>query len=238
MNIAVMQPYFFPYLGYFQLAASVEKFVFFDDVNFIKKGFIHRNQILVNKEPHRFTLPLKKVSQNDLIKDVYVSEIFPDWKTKFLRTIESNYSKSLNYKEILMLLEEVLSKDSLSEMASQSIINVLKYLDINTATSFSSSIDYARTGTGQDKILSICQLLGATKYTNAIGGKELYDEFAFQNADLQLNFIKMDQNAIGELIPNHPIHLSILHYLFHFDKASVLKGLMQSKLVSNRNYQE
>ncbi|MDP4763421.1 MAG: WbqC family protein, partial [Salibacteraceae bacterium] len=104
MNIAVMQPYLFPYLGYFQLAASVEKFVFFDDVNFIKKGYIHRNQILVNTEQHRFSVPLKKVSQNDLIKDVYVSEIFPDWKIKFLKTIELSYSKSLNYREVLMLL--------------------------------------------------------------------------------------------------------------------------------------
>lgn len=237
MNIAVMQPYLFPYLGYFQLAASVDKFVFFDDVNFIKKGYIHRNEILVNSEQYRFSVPLEKISQNTLIRDVYVSEIFPDWKKKFLKTIELSYSKSLNYREVLMLLEDVLSANSISEMASQSVVKVLKYLDIKTATTFSSAIDYDRTGTGQDKILSICQLLGATKYTNAIGGKELYDENAFQNADLQLNFIKMNTDSVIYLFLGHSTQLSILHFLFHFDKSIIVKGLQQYNLVSNHNAQ-
>ena len=129
MKIAVMQPYLFPYLGYFQLAASVDRFVFFDDVNFIKKGYIHRNSIVVNGELNRFSIPLKKASQNDLIKDVWVADTFEDWKVKFIKTLEINYSKAPYFSEVMDLLKKVLKNDNLSELALESVRSVFEYLN-------------------------------------------------------------------------------------------------------------
>lgn len=233
MKIAVMQPYLFPYLGYYQMASSVDKFVFFDDVNFIKKGYIHRNEILVNGLPNRFSVPLKKVSQNDLIKNVRVSTVYPDWKVKFLKTIELSYSKSKNYKEVLPLLHDVLDSEYIAEIASQSVIKVLEYLSIETSTFFSSQLNYMKLGSGQEKILSICKLLKATSYTNAIGGKELYENNAFINAQIELNFIEMKTKEVGELFMGHPSHLSMLHFLFHFDKTTINRALSEFKRVKN-----
>ncbi|MEO8664089.1 MAG: WbqC family protein, partial [Ignavibacteria bacterium] len=90
MKLAIMQPYVFPYIGYFQLINAVDKFVLFDDVSFIKKGWINRNRILVNKQEYTFTIPLKKASQNKLIKDIEISEE-NNWRDKFLKTIEKSY---------------------------------------------------------------------------------------------------------------------------------------------------
>ncbi len=92
-KIAVMQPYFFPYIGYFQLINSVDKFVILDDVNYIKKGWINRNYILVNSKPCLFTIPLVKPSQNKLINETEIA-FESNWKKKFLKTIETGYAKA------------------------------------------------------------------------------------------------------------------------------------------------
>jgi hypothetical protein len=96
MKIAVMQPYIYPYLGYFQLINAVDKFVFYDDVNYIKKGWINRNQILVNKSPFLFTIPLKEVSQNKLINEIDIN-IEEKWKRKFLLTIQQFIQKRTSF---------------------------------------------------------------------------------------------------------------------------------------------
>src|SRR5437016_5023773 len=93
MTVAIMQPYFFPYLGYFQLVNAVDTFVFFDDVNFINKGWINRNQVLQQNTPLRFTVPLLKASQNRKINEIELSD-FPAWRKQFLRSIEMNYKRA------------------------------------------------------------------------------------------------------------------------------------------------
>src|SRR5690606_3799363 len=93
MKIAIMQPYLFPYLGYFQLINAVETFVFYDDVNFIKRGWINRNQILVDNKAALFTVPLKKASQNKLINEIDMA-IDEKWLSQFFKTIEQNYKNA------------------------------------------------------------------------------------------------------------------------------------------------
>ena len=93
MKAAVMQPYLFPYIGYFQLINAVDTFVVYDDVNYIKKGWINRNSILVNEKPFLFTVDLKEVSQNKLINEITIDEN-SNWKKNILRTIELSYKKA------------------------------------------------------------------------------------------------------------------------------------------------
>ena len=93
MRLAIMQPYFMPYIGYLQLMNAVDKFVLYDDVNYINKGWINRNRILVNGQAYLFTIPLKEASQNRLINEIYLSND-PKWKGKLLKTIEQGYKKA------------------------------------------------------------------------------------------------------------------------------------------------
>ena len=84
MKLAIMQPYIFPYLGYFQLLNSVDHFVFYDDVNFIKGGWVNRNQLLINNQNKFFTVPLKKIISFTPINEVEIhKKLYPNWRSKF-----------------------------------------------------------------------------------------------------------------------------------------------------------
>ena len=107
MKLAIMQPYIFPYIGYFQLIKAVDKFVLYDDVNFINRGWINRNRILVNGQDSMFTIPLKDASQNKLINEIDVNWD-NNWKGKFLKTIEQAYKKAPFYEKILPIIEKTI----------------------------------------------------------------------------------------------------------------------------------
>src|SRR5258706_4590191 len=113
MRVAIMQPYFFPFIGYFQLLKAVDVFVFYDDVNFIKKGWINRNRILVNGQEFLFTIPCKSISQNKLIKDVEVAWS-PKDQEKFVKTLETNYKRAAYFEPTLALIKEVFSSSERS----------------------------------------------------------------------------------------------------------------------------
>ena len=125
MNLAVMQPYIFPYLGYYQLVNAVDTFVFFDDVNFINKGWINRNNILQQNQALRFTIPLMKASQNRLINEIELSD-YGKWRGDFLKTIEMNYKKASHFTLIYEWLNSFLGKDykMIGELAAESVVAV------------------------------------------------------------------------------------------------------------------
>ena len=197
MRLAVMQPYLFPYLGYYQLVKAVDTFIFFDDVNYINKGWINRNNILQQNKASRFTLPLINASQNRLINEIEIAG-FEKWRKDFLKTIEYSYKKAPFYADTMQWLNDLLfSKDFnlVGELASESISSVGKLLELPTKFENSSKLDY-RVGeqqAGQDKILYICGLMGATTYINPKNGTDLYDRDRFTASNVQLNFINMDE---------------------------------------------
>ncbi len=127
MKIAIMQPYLLPYLGYYQLAAQVDHFVFLDDANLIKKGYINRNTIISNGTPYKFTIPIIKASQNKLINEHYFEK---DIK-KFFKTIEFSYSKSPYYGEVVDLLKKIFFQENynVANICSRSITEVFSYLE-------------------------------------------------------------------------------------------------------------
>lgn len=197
MTVAVMQPYAFPYLGYYQMAAAVDKFVFFDDVNFIMKGWINRNRILQQNEPFKFTIPLNKASQNRLIKEIEISG-YPKWRDEFLRLIDFNYKKAPQYSFTREWLRNFLfQKDYLmiGDLAASSVASVCEVLGLKTQFLFSSFLNYrdSLAAGGQKKILRICEILEAGRYVNAVNGMDMYEEDEFQAKGIDLKFIVMDE---------------------------------------------
>ena len=140
-----MQPYIFPYIGYFQLINAVDKFVFYDDVNFIKRGWINRNKILVNKEEKLFTIPVLKASQNKLINEIEV-EIDEKWLQKFNTTLEQCYKKAPFFESTYQLIQDVFSTkhETIAELAIDTIVKISNHLELTTVFE-ESSLSYSDT---------------------------------------------------------------------------------------------
>lgn len=195
MKLAIMQPYLFPYIGYFQLINSVDKFVIYDDVNFIKQGWINRNTILVQGKPYLFTLPLINQSSFSKINKVFINNnLYNSWRKKTLRTIEQSYKKAPYFKEIFGLVNNVLDigaqEIDIATIARKSFIETSKYLEINTEFVFTSSVYENEVLSGKKRVIDICKKENALHYINLIGGQELYDLDNFKENGLELSFIK------------------------------------------------
>ena len=156
MKFAIMQPYFFPYLGYWQMFSAVDKFVIYDDVNFIMRGYINRNSILVNGEAHLFSIPLEKPSQNKLIKD---TKLKFDTKSRenFLKTITMAYKKASYFSTFYPILCDIIYKDTndLTTFIKHSFEKIKEYLGLNTQILMSSEIEKDEKIRGQDKIVAL-----------------------------------------------------------------------------------
>jgi hypothetical protein len=215
-RIAVMQPYLFPYIGYFQLISAVDKFVLLDDVHYINKGWINRNTLLVNGKVILFTIPLEKASQNKLIKDIKIS-FDKNWKETFIKTIECAYKKAICFDAVFPLLKEIifLDEELISKLVYYSLKKILDYLGIKTNLIASSVVYDNAELKAQHKIIDICVKERADYYINAIGGKELYDRNVFEQAQLKLVFIRPVLKAYNQLNPEFMPGLSIIDVLMH-----------------------
>ena len=191
MKLAVMQPYIFPYIGYFQLIKAVDKFVLYDDVNFINRGWINRNRILVNGTDSMFTIPLKDASQNKLINEIDVNWD-DNWKSKFLKTIEQSYKKAPFYENVLPIIKKTIDVQEVqfSKIIENNLRLICDYLDIRTEIISSSTIYQNTDKKAQERILDICLQEKANHYINPIGGLELYGKELFAKENRQMNFIK------------------------------------------------
>lgn len=188
MKLGIMQPYFMPYIGYWQLINAVDKYVIFDDVNFIKRGWVNRNNILINGEKNMFSISLKDASQNKYFNEIYVCDDF----VKFRKTLVSAYSKAPYFKEIIKLMDSIFVYEDklLSRFIGNSIKIVLDYLGVSTELIYSSDIVKNNDLKGQEKILNICNILGASQYYNAIGGQDLYSKNIFTMNNISLSFLE------------------------------------------------
>jgi len=235
MKVAVMQPYFFPYLGYYQLVKAVDTFVFFDDVNFIKRGWINRNQLLEKNHGYLFSVPLSKVSQNQKIKDTELCE-FIKWRQDFLKVIEHNYKKAPFFKQVHPWLADFLQSESyqtISELAIGSVQATMKYLGIEKSYLKSSELPYCKDqGTpAQDKILSICELLGANTYINPRNGGPLYQKEGFSSKKIDLSFLCMNEVEYSQFSPESFVpYLSMIDVLMFNDPETIKQYLDQYTL--------
>lgn len=227
MKIAVMQPYLFPYIGYFQLLNAVDKFVIFDDVNFIKKGWINRNNILVNRQKYLFTVPLIDASQNKLIKEIEIAG--GDWQGKFLKTLAQSYKKAPFFDETFALVEKIAlsSEPLIAKLIFRSLLVFKDALKINTEIVPSSEIYNNRELKAQDRILDICKQEKATEYVNPAGGTQLYDRRIFAENGVKLFFLKTQPFSYGQFGDEFVPYLSIIDVLMFNGTAQTRELLLK-----------
>jgi hypothetical protein len=187
-----MQPYFFPYIGYFQLMHAVDTFVIYDDVQFSKGGWIQRNRILINGADRWIALPLKSDSHLRNICQRRLADSFHQERTRLLRQIEMAYRRAPHFTATMELVEHCLmfSETDLSLFLLHCLLAIKQHLGITAQILLSSDLPVDRGLKGQERVIAICHTLSSTHYINAIGGLELYERDTFAKHKLQLLFIK------------------------------------------------
>lgn len=192
MKVAIMQPYFFPYIGYFQLIAAVDLFIVYDNIKYTKKGWINRNRILQNGKDVMVSLPLKHDSD---ALDVCERELAADFTgEKMLNQIREAYRRAPYFSRTFPLIEQVLRGDdrNLFGFLHHALVKTCAHLGITTRITKSSDVAIDHSLTSQDKVLALCEAVGARTYINAIGGMPLYSTETFREHGIDLKFIRSE----------------------------------------------
>jgi hypothetical protein len=222
-----MQPYFLPYIGYWQLMNCVGKFVVYDNIEFTKKGWFNRNRILEVDHDRLFTIPIKKDSDFLTVNQRYRSDDSDKEIARILRIIEINYKKAPYFANAYPIIEAcfLFSGKNLFEYIFNSIKVICRYLDINTEIIISSGIIIDHSLKAEKKVLAICKAENTTTYVNAVGGIELYDKEEFRLNGIDLRFIKTEnieyQQFNGGFVP----FLSIVDIMMFNSKDEIGKML-------------
>ncbi|HRP58356.1 WbqC family protein [Agriterribacter sp.] len=227
MKLAIMQPYFFPYIGYFQLIKAVDKFVVYDNIEFTKKGWIHRNRILVNGKDAYISVMLKKDSDYLHVKERVLSEEFEKEKDRIMRRIEGTYKKAPFFSETISLIREITGYNdrNLFNYIYHSIKQLRNHLDIDTELIISSEIAINHDLKGREKVIGICKELDATHYINPIGGIELYNKKEFSENGIELSFLKTREINYKQLDNEFIPWLSVIDVLMFNGKEKTKKLL-------------
>jgi hypothetical protein len=185
-----MQPYFLPYIGYWQLLAAVDRFVVYDNIQYAKKGWINRNRFLRNGADAFFTVPLKKGSDFLNVADRAIADDFDPMT--ILNPLLAAYRKAPFFDAVFPMLESIVTAAprNLFEYLHQSLVTTAHYLEIRTPIVVSSTVTIDHGLKAERKVVALCQALGATRYVNAIGGRELYSVPAFAELGIDLKFIQ------------------------------------------------
>jgi hypothetical protein len=234
MKVAIMQPYVFPYIGYFQLIDAVDIFVFYDDVNFIKKGFINRNYLLLNKKKTLFTIPCKGASQNKNINQIKL-DLDNNCFKKLVLSLEQSYKNASNFKAIFPLISDFLLTNkctTISELAIESVKLVSNYLEldtkfINSSLIFNDTIHLGR----EERLIKIANKLKASNYINSIGGLELYKKRNFSKYGIYLQFLKSNAMSYEQFNIEFVPWLSIIDVLMFNSKTEALRLLKNYEFV-------
>lgn len=225
-----MQPYFFPYLGYFQLIDSVDSFVFYDDVNYITNGWINRNRILINSQPSYITLQTQKASSNKLINEVEIGGN----RRKILKTLTLSYKKAPFFESVFPLLEACLnsSETMISGVAIHSVKLVSKYLDLTTQFA-ASGTHYTQTKGLEraDRLIEITKQNNGNHYINMLGGMGLYDKRYFLDNDIRLDFLQPSLTQYKQFNDSFVAGLSIIDVLMFNDIDAIRRMLRRYSLV-------
>lgn len=232
-KIAIMQPYIFPYLGYFHLIKASDLFVFYDDVNYINRGWINRNKILLNGKEFMFTVPLSKASQNKLINQILLANN-DKWKEDFYKKITHAYKKAPYFSIIIDLIKSVFSSElnTISDLAIKSIISVCDYLGMSFKYTKSSLCSPDTVAMPREKrLIEISKHQGYKMYINSIGGQALYTKDYFQSNGIELKFIISDSLEYNQFANNFIPNLSIIDVMM-FNDPIAIKALLNKYTIS------
>jgi hypothetical protein len=185
-----MQPYFFPYIGYFQLIAAVDRFIVYDNIKYTKKGWINRNRMLQGGRDVTFSLPLKHDSDSLCVCERELAANFD--RDKLLRQFSGAYRRARFFEQSFPLIEQIVrhEESNLFRFLHNSIIRTCEHFGIGTKIMVSSTIAIDHGLKSQDKVLALCNVTGARTYVNNIGGMELYVRKAFQERGIELKFLR------------------------------------------------
>ncbi len=223
-----MQPYFFPYIGYFQLIDYCDVFVVYDNIQFTKKGWIHRNRYLKNGDADYFSLPLKKDSDYLDIHERYLSESFDQESQKLLRRIEGAYRKAPYFDDTFQLLKDVfLFEDrNLFLFLFNSLKRINEYLDIDTKILRSSDVPHDSKLKSEKRVIDIVMSIGGNEYVNPIGGMEIYSQDNFRHNGISLKFLKSGLSPYTQNSKDFIPALSIIDILM-FEGTDFAKSHIQ-----------
>ena len=227
-----MQPYVFPYVGYFQMVNAVDKFVFYNDVSFIKKGWINRNRILLNGKDFLFTIPCEGISQNRRICDTRVAFDAKE-QNKLLMTIEQAYRKAPFFEYSYELVRKVFLKkvDYVDELAIESILEVSRLLNIETTFIESKDRYTNEEFKKEDRLIDICLKENSNDYINALGGQEIYTKEYFEKCGVNLQFIKPNLITYPQFGNEFVSGLSIIDVLMFNGHEKISTYLLNFELV-------
>ena len=231
-RIGIMQPYFFPYIGYWQLMSYVDRYVIYDDVNYIKGGWINRNRILINGVPSYINLPLSGVSSNKQINQISVDKTERDIR-KLTQMLRLNYCKAPNFDEAFPFLCKLiaLENDNLGDYLSEVILAMADYLGIKTEIIRSSDLKIDSQLKGVDRVIAICKKLDGKEYVNAIGGAKLYSRELFRDKGIDLKFLKTDKIIYKQMSEGFEENLSIIDVIMNNNKGIIKEMLSMYELV-------
>jgi hypothetical protein len=230
MRLGIMQPYLFPHLGYFQLVNAVDKFIFYDDVNFIKNGWINRNRILINGTPKYLTVKIQNASSNRLICETLIHDNRLKLKTK----IELAYKEAPFFKNVWPLILDFLNLETfrICELSIYSVKLVSSFLELET-TFERSSISYSTTRRAgrEERLIEICRTNNATHYFNPIGGASLYSKEKFSQNGILLNYIKPEPIYYKQFSDRFVPGLSVIDVMMFNDAGRIRKMLSDYKVL-------
>lgn len=231
MKLAIMQPYFLPYIGYFQLIKAVDTFVIYDNIQYTKKGWINRNRFLQNGCDAYFTIPLEKDSDYLNVNERLISPAFN--RIKLLNQIKAAYKKAPNYERTYKLFERVVMnvESNLFSYIYDSLDQVLSELQIKTKIIVSSEINIDHTLKSQDRVIAICKELNADTYINPIGGLEIYSKEEFERKSINLEFIKSKEIIYKQFDNKFVPWLSIIDLMMFNNHDYIQQALSKTGIV-------
>lgn len=235
MKIGIMQPYFLPYLGYFQILKAVDIFVIYDNIEYTKKGWINRNRYLCNGIDKYFTIPLKRDSDYLNINERYLANDYLKTNKKTLRQMEAAYFKAPFFKVVWPIVEDVFKYNETSNLfdfINYSICKINKYLEINTQIFRSSQVNSSNhLLKSENRVVDICKALNGKTYINPIGGQQLYNKKTFQQENIELKFHKTINVKYNQFINPFIENLSIIDVLMFNDKSEIYNLLNNYELI-------
>lgn len=219
MKVAIMQPYFFPYIGYFKLINSVNKFVVYDNVQFTKKGWINRNRVLVNSRPHLFTIPVKGDSSVLNVQDRELAGESLRERYAILKVVRNTYSRAPFFGKVYPFIEDSFlnSQINLFSFIHSSIVDLCRFMDIKTEIIVSSSLEIDHSLNSSNKVLAICKHLNAKTYLNSPNGKHLYQVEEFKKNEIDLVFQRDSFPRYRQFKKEFVPYLSIIDTLMFCD---------------------
>ena len=232
-KIAIMQPYFFPYIGYFQLFKESDEFVLYDKIKYTKKGWINRNRILTNNGIEYITLPLKKDSDYLTVCERELSQTWDNDRIKMVNRLTNYYRKSPFFKEHFDIINQCINQNerNLFDFIHGSIKIINNYLELKTPIVVYSDLGIDESYKNKEKVIEICKTLGADKYINPIGGVGLYSKEEFLTHGIELNFLKVNGVTYYQGQDTFSGSLSIVDILMFNSKEDIKNFLNKYILV-------